>query len=360
MMDSNAKASLPTIGPENSNHQASSQSCTLGMRKSKSSLEENDDDEDVKKLKSFISKNFAGCDLTLCIFMAAAKTFKIDQCLRPFPQCFVDDNNEKDFVRLKKTCDKIPPLKDFLTLPSKNISKDIRNLLSYLFMESGIPVFSDCSVENLPLSVVNKQASISALPQYVFEVNYNSKFEEAFKKRKGSREIIYAFHGSSVHNFYSILKFGLQQHFRQSKEVLFGNGIYLSNEISVCTNYSPFGETWENSSLGQKHSIIALCEIINNEEEVKCKDEKNKKRALNQDSYGAIPDKYFVVTNSELVKIKYLLAYRYRASTVVASFTKKNCLWIVIVLYLAILVLIRLVNGPSWPKFIRYLCSFIE
>jgi len=268
---------------------------------------------------------------------------------------------KKILFLLKNACDKIPPLPDFLQLPAKNVSTDVLDLLTWLFMESGMPLLKVHSLENLPLSVVNEKASINALPQYVFEVSYHPKYEEVWKKRIGSRNIFYAFHGSSVTNFYSILKFGLQQHFGTGKEVIFGNGIYLSNEISVCTNYSPFGETWKDSILGSKHSIIAVCEVINDEEEVKCKDEKNKKRAINTNSYGEIPEKYFVVTNSELVKLKYLLVYRYNAPSF-RSFIKKNVLWIIITLYLFMLILIGFFNGPScsWRKFVRYLYSLME
>lgn len=67
------------------------------------------------------------------------------------------------------------------------------------------------------MSAINKKASINTLPQYVFEVNYSAKFEANWKKRKDSQGVFYAFHGSSISNFYSILKFGLQQHFSRGK-----------------------------------------------------------------------------------------------------------------------------------------------
>lgn len=317
------------------------------------------EDAAFNQLKSFVSLNVPGCDLAICIFAAALKSFKVDQCLRPFPQCFINENNEKDFVSLKKACDKIPKLTELLKSTSSTIPKDVVNLLIWLFKDSGIPILTRFPVDELPLSAINKKASINTLPQYVFEVNYSAKFETNWKKRKDSQGVFYAFHGSSISNFYSILKFGLQQHFSRGKEVIFGSGIYLSNEISVCTNYSPFGETWQNSLIGSKHSIIALCEVINDEENVKCKDENNKRRALNGYTYGGeIPEKYFVVTNSELVRVKYLLVYK--GGSAVKSLIKKNFLWIVISLYLLMLILIGFFNGPASRKFFRFVNSLFE
>lgn len=88
-------------------------------------------------------------------------------------------------------------------------------------------------------------------------------------------------------------------------------------------------------------------------------DENNKKRAINQNSYGEIPEKYFVVTNNELVKVKYLLVYRHRSPSIVKSFLKKNFVWIIIILYLVMLVLIGFLNGPSGRNFVRYLYSIM-
>jgi len=308
----------------------------------------------IENIGEIIKLNLHGSDLIVCSFVAALKSYRIDCCLRPFPQYFLNANSEKDFSSLRNACDKIPPLQDLLSVPSKSISDDVRNLLKWLFIDSGFPVLKPFPVNKLPLSVVNEKTSINALPQYVFEVTYNKKIETMWKNRIGNRTIFYAFHGSFVENFFSICKFGLQQHFNRGKEVIFGNGIYLSNEISVCTMYAPFGETWKKSVLGNKQSIIAICEVINDETEVKCKDEKNKKREINENSYGAIPEKYFVVTNSELVKVKYLLVYRHKAPSVVTSFIKKHFLWIAIILYFALLVFIGILNGPYWRKFTKY------
>lgn len=111
----------------------------------------------------------------------------------------------------------------------------------------------------------------SLQPNYVFEVQYSKKVRDSWYKRKNSRDTFLAYHGSRIENFYSIMKVGLQQHLSADRVVLFGEGIYLTSDITVSAIYAPFGVTWKNSMLGSKHSVIAVCEIINDTEKVKCK-----------------------------------------------------------------------------------------
>ncbi|XP_030748669.1 protein mono-ADP-ribosyltransferase PARP16-like [Sitophilus oryzae] len=308
----------------------------------------------IEQLKEIIKKNVLGCDLTVCIFIAALKSYRVDGCLRPFPHYFINENNEKDFSSLQSACDKLPSLRDFVTLPTNILPKDVVNLLVWLFLESSFPVLSPSQLNEIPISVGTAEQN-NVIPHFVFKVYHSKRSEGNWIQRVDNRDTFYAFHGSSIHNFYSILKFGLQPHFSNGKEVLFGSGIYLSSEISVCTNYASYGETWKKSSLGTKHSIIAVAEIINDHEEVKCKDKNNKGRSFNQDSYGEIPEKYFVVTNSELLRVKYLLVYTQKRPNMVKSFIKTNFLWIIITLYFLLLVFIGFLNGPYWQKILRYL-----
>jgi len=49
-------------------------------------------------------------------------------------------------------------------------------------------------------------------PNYIFEVEPNSVADEKFEHLRGSRDVMYAYHGSRVENFYSILHNGLASH----------------------------------------------------------------------------------------------------------------------------------------------------
>ena len=49
-------------------------------------------------------------------------------------------------------------------------------------------------------------------PNYTFEVQYSAAMSEKFESLKQDRDLMYAFHGSRLENFHSILHYGLQGH----------------------------------------------------------------------------------------------------------------------------------------------------
>ena len=56
------------------------------------------------------------------------------------------------------------------------------------------------------------QASYQVTPSYVFEVQYNSAANQKFEELRQAKDLIYAYHGSRLDNFYSILHNGLHAH----------------------------------------------------------------------------------------------------------------------------------------------------
>ncbi len=53
------------------------------------------------------------------------------------------------------------------------------------------------------------------------------------------------------------------------QNALFGEGTYLSGELSVSMPYAPTGTGWSKSSIGHMLSCVAVCEIID-DPSVKC------------------------------------------------------------------------------------------
>lgn len=57
------------------------------------------------------------------------------------------------------------------------------------------------------------EMQLTIVPNYIYEVVYSPQHEVQWQQRKSNKNgSIYAFHGSRLDNFYSIIKFGLQQH----------------------------------------------------------------------------------------------------------------------------------------------------
>ncbi len=78
---------------------------------------------------------------------------------------------------------------------------------------------------------------------------------------QGDRKTHFAYHGSPAENFHSILSHGLQQHL--NKNALFGEGVYLSQELGVALGYCKDGRGWEGAErMGAAVSAVVLCEVI--------------------------------------------------------------------------------------------------
>ena len=92
---------------------------------------------------------------------------------------------------------------------------------------------------------------------------------------------------------------------------MFGEGTYLSSDLNVSIPYSKFGEGWKGSLLGDKLSCIAVCEIIDHPDvkrSVQGPGKRERSRAENSEC-GDVPEKYYVVTNNQLVRVKYIMVY---------------------------------------------------
>jgi poly[ADP-ribose] polymerase 16 len=55
-------------------------------------------------------------------------------------------------------------------------------------------------------------------PDYVFEVRYNDQINAKFQELRQDYDLIYAFHGSRVENFHSILHNGLHSHMNKVRK----------------------------------------------------------------------------------------------------------------------------------------------
>jgi len=59
---------------------------------------------------------------------------------------------------------------------------------------------------------VTGQSVAIAVPDYIFAVTYAEYINKKFHQLRGDRQVMYAYHGSRLENFYSILHYGLQGH----------------------------------------------------------------------------------------------------------------------------------------------------
>lgn len=323
--------------------------------------------EDVKeRVLSTVRDNETACDMTVTLFMAACSSYKCNSLLRPFPPQFLH-GEEKDFSRLTEFVEKVPCLSD---LHTAHLDEEVWELLDWMlcnprkqFSLTTVPKTS-LSKKVQELEELANQVVPTQKPDYVFDVSFselvNSSFDERHRNCDESRMLLHGYHGSRLENWHSILYNGLNG--IQSKTSLYGEGTYLSEELSLCMHYSPFGKGWQNSLLGKKISCIAFCEIINHPA-VRCCVEGDtvsaRKRSLAQNSEGGrVPEKYFVVTNDELLRVKSLLVYVDNAPTCRVKKVQPSWAWehrflLSMIGYLLCLIAIGVANSPFARKFMR-------
>ncbi|KAL1463377.1 hypothetical protein WDU94_015132 [Cyamophila willieti] len=271
----------------------------------------------IIELKQSLAKSKLGCDIKWSIFVSACHSYRVSSCLHPFPPMFIKEG-QKDNSAVLECIEQMPLLSSVLhnhnahSPPPPNKLHPLIHLLHWLLVEQS-PFLNEVprTLYDSVLNLVSSQSTSTAKPDFIFQVQYSphSSIEMNWSKMN-QMKTLHAFHGSRLENFHSIMHFGLQQHF--NKNSLFGQGIYLSSELGICLIYSPYSAGWGGSCIGSELSVIALCSIVDDPDQVKCQEDsgENKSRALAKDSLGGeVPHKYYVVQNSVLVKVQYLLIY---------------------------------------------------
>ncbi|KTG13093.1 hypothetical protein cypCar_00048722, partial [Cyprinus carpio] len=234
---------------------------------------------------SCLHRDPVAADLRCSLFVAAVQSYKRDSALRPFPPRYLT-GEVKDFEELQKDVDTLPNVRDLVRLGHGDGDHHLA-LVHWVLSSKSFAVKTLQKEEFARLSQLTQSEGVSApAPDFLFELQYCDVLNSKFERTRAGRELIYAFHGSRLENFHSIIHNGLHCHL--NKTSLFGEGTYLTSDLSMAILYSPH----DSESIDHKRL-----------------------RARNSEG-GEVPEKYFVVTNNELLRVKYLLVYsqrRYRS-----------------------------------------------
>ncbi|KAG1681213.1 Mono [ADP-ribose] polymerase PARP16 [Nymphon striatum] len=304
-----------------------------------------------------IKSDILSADLKFSLFNAALNSYRYNSVLDPFPSVFIESEAKEDgiieLVIMRKIASKAPSLetlKKYQTSANWKSNPELCSLLKWLYLSSNFPKLRRLNNSDVSLTIIRflkiqklvKQEGDSKAPSHVFEIIYNSENEDLFQSRRAGQKILYGYHGSRIENFHSILHCGLKSHL--NKTSVYGTGTYLSSELSVSLVFSPTGTTWNNSIFGSKLSCIAVCEIID-DPQVKCheksKGERTTTRAADSES-GSIPEKYYLVPNNDLLRVKYLLVYATQPKPrekVQKNWFRENGFFVVIIAYVVLLLM---------------------
>jgi len=264
----------------------------------------------AESILGHLARDMLACDVQLSLFVGAARSYRHDSSLSPFPPGFLTSTGEKDIGALQEAITTVPPLSQLQRqLEQHSYQLSLRTLQLLLWLFDGGP--TQLTLRSLPRhehSNVLARAGIvirptHGEPTYLLEVcNANTN---TWCLKCENEETFYAFHGSRLDNWFSILSNGLQQH--RAKTSLFGEGIYLAKELGVSLNYSTRGVAWDNSSLGTFVSCLAVAEVIHHPS-VKIHSETPRGRVEGSEG-GSLPRNYILVRNNQLVNIRYIMLY---------------------------------------------------
>ena len=144
--------------------------------------------------------------------MAACSSYRQDSTLRPFPPMYMVEG-ERDIDSLLSDVKELPSLSTVLSMLEEGKMLDVKVLKLLLWVLSGGP-------SQLQLRTLNKIEAAEVLsladtanhppPSYVMAVTTTSSSRWMTDTRE--KKTFWAFHGSRLDNFHSILHYGLQQH----------------------------------------------------------------------------------------------------------------------------------------------------
>ncbi|XP_070541809.1 protein mono-ADP-ribosyltransferase PARP16-like [Ptychodera flava] len=324
--------------------------------------------EERERVLGKLDEDPLAADIQLSLFISAAQNYRHDTVLRPFPPAFINSEGEKDFRNLQYLCRKMPTINDMKRELRSSMNRETLELLDWVFNSRTFSLKSHGKSKFEEIKALTGAPSYELEPTHIFEVVPSENSEAKFQEVRDSRDLLYAYHGSRLENFHSILHNGLHAH--MNKNSLFGEGTYLSSDLCVTMPYAPAGGGWDRSQVGGTLSCVAVCEMVDHPS-VKCtvKDKEsnvNRSRAQAPSSLGGdVPEKYYVVTNNQVIRVKYLLVFASKTPPRVRSQSSRIITWFrqhmmitIMTIYALLLMFIGFMNSSAYKVFLNKYLGF--
>lgn len=264
-----------------------------------------------RDVQELLKDDLFSCDMLWCIFVAAAKSYRFNSILLPFPPMY-QVQDKKNMFALKTVISSTPKFSASSSFWC-NLNSECQSLLSWVFNVGDFTLkLQEKGSAMKQVKEITGQIGDTPEPSYIFEVIHSQANDDKFEALRDGRECFHAYHGSRFDNFFSILHNGLNTNL--NKISVFGEGTYLSSELSVSLLYSQAAEVSQKSFLGSKLSCVAVCQMID-DPSVKCQTKEGsptqqRNRAKASKTTDPVPEKYYVVQRNDVIRVKYLLVYR--------------------------------------------------
>lgn len=158
-----------------------------------------------------------------------------------------------------------------------------------------------------------------------------------------------AYHGTDLCNVHNILRESLKNDAALSGRngAIFGQGIYLSEDPVVASNFLKYGPGWKHSALAPSLACLLECEVVNDPACVL--------HGVDEQGHERMPNKYVLVKNDCMVRVRRVLVYCQRPAP--PSDLRWMAKWILLACVLALVVLATWKNANAQRALQRYLLS---
>jgi len=183
---------------------------------------------------------------------------------------FSKSPTDKDFTLLKQTLEKLPSVPEMSQMGTnqKQLKAGLDKIDTLLYpLLRWIITSNRCHLKKL-----DEKENVSKIPtKFQFELKslppLKKRNFQLLKKKHGT---FYAFHGSPLANWHSILRAGLKNQSGTTKQLhgaISGSGVYLAAQsvlsISYCYSHG-VAKFWDKSMFGTAGiTCMSLCEVIN-------------------------------------------------------------------------------------------------
>eukprot|EP01087_Luapelamoeba_hula_P009577 TRINITY_DN2483_c0_g1_i1.p1 TRINITY_DN2483_c0_g1~~TRINITY_DN2483_c0_g1_i1.p1 ORF type:complete len:656 (+),score=146.25 TRINITY_DN2483_c0_g1_i1:75-2042(+) len=223
-------------------------------------------------VESEITNSPHAVDYHICMTIAAAS----GRHFTPFPsvqsELMVDGQKKSfDFVsdrpsEIAEVLQKLPPMGELQNWVKGGVLKDKLDELHPLLYKLLRWILGTNRAHLHKLEGDQRLSGVQTEWQFVLKSSPPAK-EIAFQQHKlehGSS--FYAFHGSPIANWHSILRHGLKNYSgtaSQANGAVYGPGIYMAVDSATSLGYARgTSTTWNNSAFGTGLRCMALCEVI--------------------------------------------------------------------------------------------------
>jgi hypothetical protein len=237
-------------------------------------------------------------DLYISMAVAAATSHRKYDIFNPFPPQF-QNGDTKNFDAVVRVLNDVPSVDDmkkhcgserqFITyLASIDPSGNLYGLLRWILS------VNRSALLKMPPNLHIKE--MGTKHQYIMTAGTNPEKTAQFKKWRKEYGSYFAFHGSGIENWHSILRQGLLNCSGtklQTTGAAYGPGVYLAPDSGTSMGYARTGSAWSKSKFENSSSLVcmAIAEVVKHPEAQQT------------------PNPYYVIRNADFVSTRFFMFY---------------------------------------------------